>query len=64
MDAGKPTAVKPGCPVAGNGPPWFIAAVTATPVGILSLSRRPTRWRSGGDSFAYNDIIRRRMVSE
>ena len=47
VDAGIPTAVKPGWPVDGYGPPWFMAELTATPVGILSLSNRPTRWRSG-----------------
>ena len=36
--------------MAGYGPPWFIAGVTATPVGILSLSRRPTFCRSTGSS--------------
>ena len=44
-EAGMPTAVNPGWLVAGKGPPWFIAGLTATPVGILSLSRRPTTGR-------------------
>jgi len=25
--------------VAGNGPPWFMAGLTSSPVGILSLCR-------------------------
>ena len=49
-----PTAVKPGWPVAGNGPPWFIAGLTATPVGILSLSSRPTRVRSTAATRSYS----------
>ena len=47
-----PTAVKPGWPVAGYGPPWFIAGLTATPVGILSLSSRPTCGRRRGASWS------------
>ena len=42
---GMPTAEKPGAVVDGYGPPWFIAALTATPVGMRLWIRRPTRRR-------------------
>jgi hypothetical protein len=47
-----PTEVKPGWLVAGYGPPWFIAGLTATPVGIRFAISRPTRVRSSGTSAA------------
>jgi hypothetical protein len=38
-----PTDVCAGAVVAGNGPPWFIPWVTATPVGKPSKTTRPVR---------------------
>jgi len=37
MEVGIPTEVEPGCEVEGYGPPWFMAGLTVTPVGILSF---------------------------
>src|ERR1043165_4824377 len=45
-----PTDVKPGWPVEGKGPPWFMAGETATPLGILSFNKRPTFWRRRGSA--------------
>jgi len=57
-DAGMPAAVKPGCPVAGNDPPWFIAALTATPVGILSFGKTTNTRAQPRHELRINHLVR------